>query len=118
MGNHISFFVNKVFLEKKIFGKKSLLGKDGPYSFPFPNRCPFGNSCMSPLMLRQIWSLVEVTQTQVLLNLDDDSLVQWLLRQLKNQRSLDSQETVLFYNYIQSRLPLIRDLAQSRRIAV
>jgi hypothetical protein len=69
-------------------------------------------------MLRQIWSLVETTQTQVLLNLDDDSLVQWLLRQLVNQRSLDSHEAYLFSTYIQSRLPLIRDLAQSRRVLV
>ncbi|NJP08109.1 MAG: hypothetical protein HC866_00395 [Leptolyngbyaceae cyanobacterium RU_5_1] len=73
---------------------------------------------MSPLMLRQIWSLVETTQTQVLLSLDDDRLVQWLLRQLKAQRSLDSHETHLFSAYIQSRLPLIRDLAQSRRAIV
>jgi succinate dehydrogenase flavin-adding protein (antitoxin of CptAB toxin-antitoxin module) len=70
---------------------------------------------MSPFLLRQIWSLVEATQTQVLLNLDDETLVQWLLRQLKARRSLDSQETDLLNTYLQSRLPLIRDLAQSRR---
>lgn len=73
---------------------------------------------MSPFLLRQIWSLVEATQTQVLLNLDDETLVQWLLRQLKSQRSLDSQETDLLNTYLQSRLPLIRDLAQSRRALV
>ncbi len=73
---------------------------------------------MSPFLLRQIWSLVETTQTQVLLNLDDETLVQWLLRQLKTQRSLDSQETDLLSTYLQSRLPLIRDLAQSRRALV
>jgi succinate dehydrogenase flavin-adding protein (antitoxin of CptAB toxin-antitoxin module) len=73
---------------------------------------------MSPFLLRQIWSLVEATQTQVLLNLDDETLVQWLLRQLKNQRSFDSQETDLLNTYLQSRLPLIRDLAQSRRALV
>ncbi len=73
---------------------------------------------MSPVMLRQIWSLVETTQTNLLLNLDDDSLVQWLLRQITQQRSLDSQETDLFSRYIQSRLPLIRDLARSRRALV
>ncbi len=73
---------------------------------------------MSPFLLRQIWSLVEATQTQVLLNLDDETLVQWLLRQLKTQRSLDSQETDLLSTYLQSRLPLIRDLAQSRRALV
>lgn len=73
---------------------------------------------MSPLLLRQIWSLVETTQTNVLLTLDDESLVQWLLRQLKTQRSLDSSEADLLSTYIQSRLPLIRDVAHSRRVLV
>ena len=67
---------------------------------------------MTPFLLRQIWSLVETTQTQVLLNLDDETLVQWLLRQLKTQRA------ALLSTYLQSRLPLIRDLAQSRRALV
>jgi len=73
---------------------------------------------MSPVMLRQLWSLVETTQSNLLLNLDDDSLVQWLLRQLTTQRSLDSQEADTFSRYIQSRLPLIRDVAHSRRAIV
>jgi hypothetical protein len=69
-------------------------------------------------MLRQVWALVEATQSQILLELDDSSLVQWLVRQLKNQRSLDQSEAVLFSDYIETRLPLIRDLAQSRRSMV
>lgn len=73
---------------------------------------------MSPIMLRQVWALVEATQSQILLELDDSSLVQWLVRQLKNQRSLDQSEAVLFSDYIETRLPLIRDLAQSRRSMV
>ncbi|MDX2240952.1 MAG: hypothetical protein NW224_09735 [Leptolyngbyaceae cyanobacterium bins.302] len=73
---------------------------------------------MSPLMLRRIWSLVETTQTNLLLNLDDDSLVQCLLRQLSTERSLDSHEADLFCRYIESRLPLIRDVAHSRRALV
>lgn len=70
---------------------------------------------MSPLMLRQLWSLIETTQSNILLNLDDASLVQWLLRQITAQRSLDHQETNLLSAYIQSRLVLIRDLAQERQ---
>jgi hypothetical protein len=73
---------------------------------------------MSPVMLRQLWSLIEGTQTQVLLNLDDESLVQWLLRQLKNQRAIDTQEVDLYSGYLHSRLPLIRDIASSRRAPV
>jgi hypothetical protein len=71
---------------------------------------------MSPLMLRQLWSLVETTQSQILLNLDDTTLVQWLLKQLTTQRSLNGDEAVIFSSYIHSRLPLIRDLARSRTI--
>jgi len=77
-----------------------------------------GTCCMSPLLLRQIWGLVETTQSQVLLNLDDESLVDWLLRQLTNQRSLDSHEASLLSDYLESRLPLIRDVAQSRHALV
>lgn len=73
---------------------------------------------MSPLMLRQLWTLVETTQSNILLNLDDSSLVQWLLKQLGQQRSLARWETDLFSAYIRSRLPLIRDLAQSRSAIV
>jgi len=71
---------------------------------------------MSPLMLRQFWSVVETTQTQVLLNLDDTNLVQWLLKQLRSQQSLDRDEADCCSTYIQSRLPLIRDLAQNRMV--
>lgn len=69
---------------------------------------------MSPRMLKQLWSLVESTQAQTLLNLDDMSLVQWLLKQLAHQYALNHQETNLFSHYIQSRLPLIRELATQR----
>nr|WP_290222910.1 hypothetical protein [Trichocoleus desertorum] len=69
---------------------------------------------MTPLMLRQLWAVVESAQAQILLNLDDSSLAQWLLRQLKAQRSLDSDETNLLNAYIQTKMPLIRDLAEER----
>lgn len=69
---------------------------------------------MSPMMLRQLWSLVEETQSHILLDLDDSSLVQWLVRQLKNRRSISATEASQYSYYIQSHLPLIRDLAHSR----
>lgn len=67
---------------------------------------------MSPTMMRQFWSLIEMTQASIPLSLDDRSLVQWLLRQIRSQRSLNHDETDVLSDYIQSRLPLIRDLAQ------
>lgn len=69
---------------------------------------------MTPLMLRQLWALVETTQSNILLSLDDSSLVQWLLRQVRSERSLDHHELDALSAYIQSRLPLIRDVAQGR----
>lgn len=69
---------------------------------------------MSPLMLRHFWSLVEATQSQLLLSLDDSTLIHWLIKQLKTQRSLDHDEAQLYSSYIRSRLPLIRDLARNR----
>lgn len=69
---------------------------------------------MTPTILRQLWSVVETTQSNTLLKLDDASLVQWLLKQTKNKASLDGDETNVLTNYIESRLTLIRDLAQQR----
>ena len=70
---------------------------------------------MTPSMLRQLWSVVEMTQSNILLKLDDASLVQWLLKQLTTQRSLNRDEANILSDYIQSRLTLIRDLAQERQ---
>ena len=69
---------------------------------------------MTPTILRQLWSVVETTQSNTLLLLDDASLVQWLLKQTKTKASLDRDEIDILSNYIHSRLTLIRDLAQER----
>jgi hypothetical protein len=69
---------------------------------------------MTPLMLRQLWALVETSQTSILLNLDDNNLVQWLLRRIRAERSLDHNETDVLASYIHSKLTLIRDLAEER----
>ena len=70
---------------------------------------------MTPSMLRQLWSVVEMSQSHILLKLDDATLVQWLLKQLTVQQSLDRHEKTILSDYIQSRLSLIRDLAQERQ---
>jgi len=69
---------------------------------------------MTPTILRQLWSVVETTQANTLLKLDDASLVQWLLKQTKSQASLDQNEIHSLSDYIYSRLNLIRDLAEER----
>jgi hypothetical protein len=65
-------------------------------------------------MLRQLWSLVENTQAATLVSLDDKNLVQWLIEQLKSNSSLSQNETNRAMDYIQSRISLIRDLAEER----
>lgn len=69
---------------------------------------------MNPTLLRQIWALVEATQANHLLNLDDAHLVQSLLRQFNVQQPLDPEETTQLSGYLYSRLTLIRDLASDR----
>jgi len=71
---------------------------------------------MTPSMLRQLWVLIETTQANMLLNLDDDSLEQWLLKQFNQKRSLNQDEASVLNAYIRSKLSLIRDLAQERQL--
>lgn len=68
---------------------------------------------MTPDAIHELWSLVESTQTNVLLSLDDTSLVKWLIKRLKQK---GVQDTAACNSYISSRLPLIRDLASDRNL--
>lgn len=70
---------------------------------------------MTPKILRQLWSVVENSQTKTLLQMDDASLVQWLVKQTTTQALLDPTDTDFLSDYIQSRLALIRDLAYERQ---
>jgi hypothetical protein len=70
---------------------------------------------MTLKILRQLWSVVENSQTKTLLQMDDASLVQWLVKQTTTQALLDPNETDYLSDYIQSRLTLIRDLAYERQ---
>ncbi len=70
---------------------------------------------MTPKILRQLWSVVENSQTKILLQMDDASLVQWLVKQTTKQALLDPHETDYLSDYVQSRLTLIRDLAYERQ---
>lgn len=67
---------------------------------------------MNPMMLRRFWALIETTRTNMPLTLDDRSLSQWLLRQVYSEQSFNMAETDVLNDYIQTRLPLIRELAQ------
>jgi hypothetical protein len=69
---------------------------------------------MTPAMLRKLWSLVEATQASLLVNLDDADLAQLLLKRLQTESSINSKDEDLLTDYIQTRLSLIRDVAEAR----
>ncbi len=67
--------------------------------------------------LRQIWSLIEETHTSTLLSLDEAGLVNYLLRQLQNTKTINLEEISLVRDYLDDKITLIRDLADSRLVA-
>ena len=69
---------------------------------------------MNSSTLRQFWSLVEQTQTSVLLELDDRELMTRLQEQLEQHQCFGAAEISLVREYIRVKIPLIRDLAELR----
>ncbi|WP_071516422.1 hypothetical protein [Geitlerinema sp. PCC 9228] len=69
---------------------------------------------MTPNLLRQIWSLVEATQANMLLSLDDASLIDWILRNLKQKQNLDGSQVNALDSYLHAKVSLIRDLAYQK----
>lgn len=69
---------------------------------------------MNPYLIRQLWSLIESSHSNMLLSLDDHSLVRWLTERVMGERALNPSEADTLNHYIQSRLALIRDVADSR----
>jgi hypothetical protein len=72
------------------------------------------NYIMNPSLLRQLWAMVEMTQTSMLLGLNDPDLVRQLTENLQTQQHLDSEQQSAVNQYLAAKLPLIRDMAQSR----
>lgn len=61
--------------------------------------------------LHQFWKLIESNESTLLFKLDDQSLVQWLMQQLREKQSLSNEEEAEARAYIQAKLPLIREIA-------
>ncbi|MEA5597510.1 hypothetical protein [Rivularia sp. UHCC 0363] len=66
--------------------------------------------------MRYVWSVIEETETNTLLNLNDADLLKQLLNQLESKNLLSGEQIGAMGAYISSRVPLIRDLAHSRMI--
>ena len=65
-------------------------------------------------LLRNLWQVVEETQSGILLRLNDHDLVSELLRNIQGRRSLSGPESQVLCHYLKTRTSLIRDLAASR----
>lgn len=70
---------------------------------------------MKSSMLRQIWSVIEENQANVILGLCDAELVRRLLIQLDRKQTLTIEESGMVQTYLYSRTNLIRDLALARQ---
>ncbi len=63
-------------------------------------------------LLRQFWSIIEASTPQRLVALDDSSVSKWIVDILKADPTFDPRNLPTVSQYIQTRIPLIRDLAQ------
>ena len=66
--------------------------------------------------MRYVWSVIEETESRTLLSLNDTDLIGQLLKQLESKKLLSNEQINEMSTYISSRVPLIRDLAQSRQL--
>jgi hypothetical protein len=65
-------------------------------------------------LLHQLWHIINETQTQIVLELDDLNLVKYISIELGKKRILSFEEDNLVRCYIAAKIPLIRDLANAR----
>ncbi|MEO0409610.1 MAG: hypothetical protein AAF289_19900 [Cyanobacteria bacterium P01_A01_bin.135] len=68
---------------------------------------------MTPSMVRTLWLIVERVQARLPLDLDDNSLSDWLVGQVRAEHPLNGQESAALDGYVRSRVLLIRDVVQT-----
>jgi hypothetical protein len=69
---------------------------------------------MTPTLIRGFWAFVEMTQSSILLGLDDVALTQWLVGNFTHEQHLSNNQASWLQDYIATRLNLIRELAGQR----
>ena len=69
---------------------------------------------LKPSTLRQIWLVLDQAQIHLLLERSDAELSRWIQEQLEAQIFIPESELKATHHYIQSRVPLIRALAESQ----
>ena len=63
-------------------------------------------------IIRAVWSSVETINKQALLHLSDTDIVQQIIEQVERILSLDIQERESLFDYVNSKVRLIKDLAE------
>lgn len=64
-------------------------------------------------ILRAVWSSVEAINKRTLLQLDDTDLIHQIIRQVDDASILTSEDRQSLIDYINSKVLLIRDIADS-----
>lgn len=73
---------------------------------------------MNTTLLRQTWKLIEATNAWELLEASESDLIQALLQRLDAQNPLADRERDSLSNYLQNKMGLIKDTAESRLVSV
>ena len=63
-------------------------------------------------IIRAVWSSVETINKQALLHLSDTDIVQQIIEQVERILSLDIQERESLSDYVNSKVKLIKDIAE------
>jgi regulator of replication initiation timing len=69
---------------------------------------------MNSSTLRELWTLIDNIQPNILVSIDEKELIEQILNQLTENTSLDLEDDDLVSVYISSKMSLIRDLAESK----
>jgi hypothetical protein len=72
---------------------------------------------LNTTLLRQTWNLIEATSAWELLEESESDLIQRLLQRLDAQNPLADQERISLIDYLQAKMSLIRDTAESRLVS-
>lgn len=62
-------------------------------------------------LIRQLWSAVQSASERGFAQLDDNALMQSLVESLQEEPGFDPGNIAVMNGYMQTRLPLIRDMA-------
>ena len=74
-------------------------------------------SSLNTTLLRQTWNLIEATNAIDLLEIGETELIQNILKRLDSQKPLADNERICLYNYLHSKINLIKDTAESRLVS-